>query len=112
MTHASDNIVNDAHMAANEAYQMSPAHARHVSRDTMNASDKPLVDLGDILSHSLNEASCAPLELAAAAFARLGSLFADPNVSSKHDGDRQGGQLWDNCSVSARLLHHSACHHA
>ena len=43
----------------------------------------PVDDRADILSHSLREAACAPLELAAAAFAGLGALFARPNVSAR-----------------------------
>jgi hypothetical protein len=59
----------------------------------VGASDGPPVDHGDVLLHSLKEASCAPLEVAAAAFAGLGSLFASPNVStSEHAGACQGGQ--------------------
>jgi hypothetical protein len=68
----------------------------------MNASDGPPVDIGRILSHSLDEASCAPLELPAAAFARLGLLFAGPSVSSKHAGAcMPRWSALDSCSMTA-----------
>ena len=49
-------------------------------RSTLDGSDNGAVHLGDVLLHSLKEASCAPLELAAAAFAGLGSVLAQDNV--------------------------------
>jgi hypothetical protein len=50
-------------------------------RSTLDEGDYygPL-QLGDVLLHSLKEASCAPLELAAAALAGLGSLLARSKV--------------------------------
>ena len=50
-------------------------------RSTNDGSDYGALHLGDVLLHSLKEASCAPLELAAAAFAGLGSVLAQSNVS-------------------------------
>jgi hypothetical protein len=49
-------------------------------RSTLDGSDYGAVHLGDVLLHSLKEASCAPLELAAAAFAGLGSVLSQSNV--------------------------------
>ena len=49
--------------------------------DVSERPQRPPVDRAYILAHSLKEAACAPLELAAAAFAGLGPLFARPNVS-------------------------------
>jgi hypothetical protein len=49
----------------------------------VNASDRAPLDRGNVLQRSLKEASCAPLELAAAAFSGLRSLFAGPDVSSR-----------------------------
>ena len=69
------------------------------------------MDLRDIISHSLKQASWAPLELAAAAFARLGSQLAGPSVSGKCAGTYM--PRWsalDSCSVSAQPLPHSAAH--
>ena len=59
-------------------------HAQHhcvPHRNTTDGTDHGSLHLGHVLWHSLEEASCAPLDLAAAAFAGLGWLLAQSDVS-------------------------------
>ena len=59
---------------------MLSANACHTGIQRM-AQTTDQCTLGHVMWHSLEEASCAPLDLAAAAFAGLGSLLAQSDVS-------------------------------
>jgi hypothetical protein len=48
----------------------------HLNRRMGHRSSQESLDLHDVLYHGFKDAACAPLELAAAAFAGLGSLLA------------------------------------